>query len=63
VDAIGLPQVLDCLRQIAIEKAEHIDANWQDKALAQVWSRASIKLDVVACSEAIRNTWPTLPRK
>lgn len=41
VDAHSMADVLDALEIIANEKAEHVQANWQDKPLANVWTKAA----------------------
>jgi hypothetical protein len=37
IDKFGINPLLDMLTEICYEKAEHIEANWQDKALAKMW--------------------------
>jgi len=39
VDGFGLSTVLDMLRDICHEKADHIRTNWQDNELAASWDR------------------------
>ena len=45
VDASSLWCVVEALAVIAMEKAEHIQSNWQDEHLAQDWALASCVLD------------------
>lgn len=48
VDSYGLLAVMQALAQIAHEKSAHIAENWQDTALAKIWSkRGSAIGDVV----------------
>lgn len=42
IDATSLLDVLTGLELVCSEKAEHVRSNWQDKALAKLWDRASI---------------------
>lgn len=44
VDSSSLKQVLMDLTEICLDKKEHILTNWQDKATADPWGRASIRL-------------------
>ena len=37
VDHVGLANVLWALESICDAKAQHIEENWQDKALARAW--------------------------
>lgn len=41
VDATSLLDVLTGLELVCGEKAEHIRQNWQDKATARPWDKAS----------------------
>jgi hypothetical protein len=45
VDSSTLAGVLEALREICLAKSQHIDENWQDRALAQQWESAARKLD------------------
>lgn len=45
VDAYGLTNVLASLAAIALEKADHVEVNWQDAGLARAWRNASVALD------------------
>lgn len=38
IDHASLKDVLMALSEICAEKAEHIEANWQDKHLARRWN-------------------------
>ena len=48
VDANGLQAVIECLADICDAKAEHINHNWQDRALANAWTRNAGKLQTCA---------------
>jgi hypothetical protein len=50
IDATSLLDVLTGLELICVEKAEHVRVNWQDRALAKLWDRASI-----VCGKAARH--------
>jgi hypothetical protein len=41
VDSQGIVNVLGSLARMCYDKAEHIEANWQDKALAGAWNRTA----------------------
>lgn len=45
IDRYTLHKVVEALAQIASEKEEHVQSNWQDKALALKWARAARLLD------------------
>jgi hypothetical protein len=45
IDRNGLDAVLDALRDICAEKAEHVLTNWQDKQAAKDWDQAAGVLD------------------
>ena len=40
IDRHGLRNVLCVIEHVCHEKAEHINANWQDKTLAKKWAKA-----------------------
>lgn len=44
MDSYGLPRLLHELAQIAYAKADHVQTNWQDKQLAQAWTRIGDRL-------------------
>jgi hypothetical protein len=44
VDKYSLAQIVDALAEVAFAKAEHLQANWQDKSTAKVWERAGSRL-------------------
>jgi hypothetical protein len=44
IDIHGLPEVVRMLAEICSEKAEHILVNWDDKALADRWNKASAQI-------------------
>lgn len=48
VDRSGLANLLEVLAIVCEEKAEHIQANWQDRALAGAWERTAKELDRIA---------------
>lgn len=54
VDACGLDLVLGALANICAEKADHVLTNWQDRALADAWTKAMTKLDLVSVHATIR---------
>lgn len=41
VDKVGTANVAYAVARICALKAEHLAANWQDKATAKMWDRAS----------------------
>jgi hypothetical protein len=41
IDKMGVDSVLSLIETICDEKAEHIEANWQDKTTARAWSRVA----------------------
>ena len=41
VDANGLYSVTQCLHLVCLEKAEHLQINWQDSVAAKRWERAA----------------------
>ncbi|TPJ33693.1 hypothetical protein [Mesorhizobium sp. B2-8-3] len=45
LDAIGMERLLTALSNICAEKQAHVEANWQDKALATAWGRMADRLD------------------
>ena len=47
VDSYGLEGVLFALSDICSEKADHVQTNWQDNALAKQWKRRR-----TACNKA-----------
>jgi hypothetical protein len=56
IDHHGLPALLATLAEIANEKADHIESNWQDKPLARCWRTASAKIE--GTSEAVARMIP-----
>ena len=48
VDTVALRNVLYALVHICHEKADHIDANWQDYHLAEAWTREALRLQKAA---------------
>jgi hypothetical protein len=45
VDRCGLETVVAVLAVICAEKAQHVQANWQDRALAKAWDRCTAHLN------------------
>ncbi len=41
IDRFGLRVVTDMLAGICLDKAEHVESNWQDRKLARQWERDS----------------------
>lgn len=52
IDVHGLCHVLTALECICGEKAEHIRANWQDRATARPWDTLSRRLSKLARESA-----------
>ena len=48
IDTDGLQEVLDTLGIICQEKAEHIQASYQDTSLSEVWRKVADRLDRAA---------------
>ena len=44
VDKHGAQVVLQALAQVCAEKADHVNTNWQDRALAKDWEHASDRM-------------------
>ena len=55
IDVAGLPAVLDALGTICREKAEHVQSNWQDTALARQWTRAAKIIERAACHQHVNS--------
>ena len=47
IDQHGLGTLLAALSNVCFAKAEHVQTNWQDKALAKAWSTSGKRLDKV----------------
>jgi hypothetical protein len=47
IDIHTLNDVVAMLSELCAEKAEHIEENWQDEALAKQWRRFSVALGQV----------------
>jgi hypothetical protein len=41
IDRTSLEEVVEALRGICFDKAEHIEHTWQDVGTAQVWRKAA----------------------
>jgi Mn-dependent DtxR family transcriptional regulator len=54
IDRMGLHNFLGVISDICLEKAEHVESNWQDRALARAWVRASFRMTRCADNTAIR---------
>ena len=52
IDSYGLKVVIDSLSEIAHDKATHIAENWQDVALAKIWTKRGNLLNEVAAKFA-----------
>jgi hypothetical protein len=50
IDSQGLGSVLEMIREICYEKAEHIAVNWQDMPLAKWWIAKAIRVNSVVQS-------------
>lgn len=48
IDTHGLSTVLSAIVAICHAKAAHVESNWQDKALAKLWTRNAKAIDKVA---------------
>lgn len=45
IDSSTLANVVDALTTICYEKAEHIETKWQDRATAQLWTKAGRSIE------------------
>jgi len=45
VDSNSVARVLECLSDVCHLKAQHIEENWQDEALAKLWTKAGVKIN------------------
>jgi hypothetical protein len=52
IDSSDLHFVVTVLAVVCLNKKEHILTNWQDKATADPWGRASIR--IAQCGDTIR---------
>jgi hypothetical protein len=48
IDAMGLHDFLDMVSQVADDKADHLESNWQDRPAATKWRRAAKRLSTIA---------------
>jgi len=53
VDKYGMVRIMLGLEHIADEKAEHVQSNWQDLVLADVWRKVSNALISKRLSNAL----------
>lgn len=58
IDARGMEALLEDLALIAAEKAEHIQASYQDKSTSKLWVRVSKRLEGLSNSRDIRRISP-----
>jgi hypothetical protein len=56
VDQHGLRLVCEHLAEVAWDKAEHLQVNWQDLAASMLWQGAATKLGNVVHSDMV---WPS----
>ena len=47
-DKHSLCFILNCLAQISFEKSDHVQATWQDRALAKQWEKIAVSLEAIA---------------
>lgn len=50
LDRTGIKGLFEALAEIANDKEDHVQSNWQDSALAKRWSRLAAKFDKIAQS-------------
>lgn len=55
IDRVGLSVVLSLIADICTEKANHVESNWQDAALAAQWESAAAWVDKLAQNAAIQH--------
>jgi len=55
LDKHTLEIMLDRLSELCFAKAQHIEENWQDKALAKAWSKAGIAIGKLSVTDVIRS--------
>ena len=44
IDKISVPNLLEAVSRICIEKAQHIRENWQDESMAMAWEKNGYKI-------------------
>jgi methylaspartate ammonia-lyase len=54
IDKNGLHAFMEGVAQIAMEKAEHVQANYSDRITAKAWQKCSEYLSKVADSEHLK---------
>lgn len=54
IDEVGLQTVLDALTIVCHEKADHVQANWQDGPLASRWTSMGTDMAQVAAQAGRR---------
>ncbi len=52
IDRFGLSATLETIADIAREKSDHIESNWQDPNLARSWNRIANRIDRTAAAAA-----------
>ena len=52
IDRFGLEAVLETVADIARDKSDHIESNWQDHNLARSWNRIANRIDRTAAAAA-----------
>ena len=50
LDRTGVKGLFEALAEIASEKEDHVQTNWQDSATAKRWSRLAAKFEKLAQS-------------
>jgi len=45
IDIYSLSEVIEALSDICMEKAEHVETNWQDHTLAKIWRKDGLRLN------------------
>lgn len=48
IDKLGLSDTLHIIADICTAKANHVESNWQDAALAGQWESAAMRVDRLA---------------
>lgn len=57
VDKTSIRYVIDLLAEIAFAKADHVETNWQDRELSNLWRRIGRQLQ----TQASNPTYNELP--
>jgi len=48
MDKFGIVAVIDVLARLCLAKEQHVTSNWQDKNLAELWTKRMMILDMAA---------------